>query len=76
VNTIKYKGFKASLEFDLEDKIIVGRVLDISDIISFHAPSIPEFEEVFQQSIDSYIRDCEALNRTPEKPASGKLILS
>ena len=75
MNTIKYKGFEASLDFDPEDKIIVGRVLDISDIISFHALSIPEFEEVFQQSIDSYIRDCETLNRAPEKPASGKLML-
>lgn len=75
MNTIKYKGYEASIEFDIEDKIIVGRVLKISDIIGFHATSIPEFEEVFHQSIDAYIRDCATLNLEPEAPASGKLML-
>lgn len=75
MNTIKYKGYEASIEFDTEDKVIVGRVLNISDIIGFHATSIPEFEEMFHQSIDAYIRDCVALNREPEAPASGKLML-
>lgn len=75
MNTIKYKGYEASIEFDTEDKIIVGRVLNISDIIGFHATSIPGFEEAFHQSIDSYIQDSETLNRAPEIPASGKLML-
>ena len=34
-NSITYKGYTASMVFDAEDKIIVGRVLDIDDIISF-----------------------------------------
>ena len=75
MNIIKYKGYEASLEFDADDKIIVGRVLNISDLIGFHALSIPEFEEVFHQSIDAYIRDCKSLEREPETPASGKLML-
>ena len=38
-NTMTYKGYTASMIFDAEDKLIVGRVLDIDDIIAFHGES-------------------------------------
>ncbi|CAN5131082.1 type II toxin-antitoxin system HicB family antitoxin [soil metagenome] len=75
VNTISYKGYTASLHFDTEDKIIVGRVLDIQDIISFHGESVTEFEAHFHAAIDDYIAACAALSSKPDKPASGKLML-
>ena len=34
---MSYKGYTASMVFDADDKIIVGRVLGIDDIIAFHA---------------------------------------
>ena len=74
-NTISYKGYMASMVFDTEDKIIVGRVLDISDIIAFHGESVSEFEGNFRTVIDDYIAACAELGEKPEKPASGKLML-
>ena len=74
-NTIDYKGYTASMVFDSQDKIIVGRVLDISDIISFHGESVSEFEANFHAVIDDYIVACAKLGSKPEKPASGKLML-
>ncbi len=74
-NTMTYKGYTASMIFDAEDKIIVGRVLDIDDIISFHGESVAEFESNFQVVVDDYIAASEALGSQPEKPASGKLML-
>ena len=35
-NTMSYRGYTASMNFDADDKIIVGRVLDVDDITSFH----------------------------------------
>jgi predicted HicB family RNase H-like nuclease len=55
---LEYKGYKASIKFDDEDQIIVGRVLDIEDIIIFHGESVTQFEKAFHQSINSYMRDC------------------
>jgi len=46
-NVMEYKGYKVSMEFDAEDKIIVGRVLDIDDIIVFHGESVTQFEKSF-----------------------------
>ncbi|MBB3104090.1 putative HicB family RNase H-like nuclease [Azomonas macrocytogenes] len=35
-----YKGYTARIEFDERGDIFVGRVLDLRDIISFHADSV------------------------------------
>jgi predicted HicB family RNase H-like nuclease len=74
-NTMSYKGYTASMIFDTEDKIIVGRVLDLDDIITFHGESIAEFETNFHAVVDDYVAACERLGNPPEKPASGKLML-
>ena len=39
-----YKGYSANMVFDAQDKVIVGRVVDIDDIISFHGESVSEFD--------------------------------
>ena len=74
-NTMTYKGYTASMIFDAEDKLIVGRVLDIDDIIAFHGESVAEFEASFRAVVDDYIAASETLGSQPEKPASGKLML-
>ena len=74
-NTMSYRGYTASMIFDEEGKIIVGRVLEIDDIISFHGESVTEFELNFHAAINDYIAACAQLGGKPEKPASGKLML-
>lgn len=74
-NTMSYRGYTASMIFDGHDKIIVGRVLDVDDIITFHGESVSEFETNFHTTIDDYVSACAQLGTAPEKPASGKLML-
>lgn len=74
-NVMAYKGYTASMTYDPDDKILVGRVLDIADIIGFHGESVAEFEAAFHAAIDDYIAACAKLEQAPEKPASGKLML-
>jgi predicted HicB family RNase H-like nuclease len=74
-NVMSYKGYTASMVFDTEDKVIVGRVQDIDDIIAFHGESVSEFEANFHAAIDDYLAAAQALGSTPEKPASGKVML-
>ncbi len=75
MNTMSYRGYTARMDFDTDDKIIVGRVLDIDDIITFHGASVSEFETALHSAVDSYIAACEQLGQTAEKPASGRLML-
>ena len=53
MNSMTYNGYTAQMEFDVEDKIIVGRVIDIDDIITFHGTSVVEFEAAFKAAVDS-----------------------
>jgi len=74
-NTMQYRGYTASMSFDVDDKIIVGRVIDIDDIVTFHGASVAEFETHFHTVVDDYIAACETLGSAPERPASGRLML-
>lgn len=65
----------ASLEFDPGDNILVGRVLDIDDLIGFHGEAVGGFAQAFRAAVDEYISACEKLGRLPGKPASGRLML-
>jgi predicted HicB family RNase H-like nuclease len=72
---MSYRGYTARMDFDAEDKIIVGRVIDIDDIITFHGASVAEFEAAFNTAVDGYIHACEQLGQAPDKPASGRMML-
>ena len=75
INFMTYKGYSATMIFDAEDKIIVGRVQDVDDIISFHGESVSEFESNFHAAIEDYLAASKELGSAPEKPASGKVML-
>ncbi|MCY7305506.1 MAG: type II toxin-antitoxin system HicB family antitoxin [Rhodoferax sp.] len=73
-NTMEYSEYTASMVFDGEDKVILGRVLNIDDSIAFHGESIVEFESNFHAAAHDYVAACGKLGTAPEKPASGKLV--
>lgn len=75
INCMSYKGYTANMVFDAHDKVIVGRVLDIDDIITFHGESVAEFETNFHAMIEDYLAASKQLGSAPEKPASGKVML-
>lgn len=75
MNTLSYKGYIARVAFDERDELFVGRVLGVRDIISFHGKTVAELRADFEAAVDEFLRDCEERGVTPEKPASGNLML-
>lgn len=75
MSCMRYKGYAARIEYDERDDIFVGRVLGMRDIISFHARSVRELHEAFHDALEDYLADCAEQGITPEKPASGKIML-
>ncbi len=65
---MKYKGYEASIEYDEEDRLFFGRVIDIKDIIVFDGLSVDELEQAFHDVIDRYLADCETLGKIPDRP--------
>ena len=75
MNTMSHKGYTARVEYDERNNILVGRILGIRSIISFHAETVAELRTMFEQAVEEYLADCKKEGLQPEKPASGKLLL-
>ena len=75
MNTMTYKGYTARIEFDDRNELFVGHLLGIRDVVGFHADNVPELRSAFEESVDDYLETCAKIGKSPEKPASGKLML-
>jgi predicted HicB family RNase H-like nuclease len=74
MNVMTYKGYAARIEFDPDDRIFVGHVAGLRDIVGFHGASVDELEQAFRQSVDDYLQACKALGQEPDRPFSGRLM--
>ena len=72
---MNYKGYYAKVEFDSEDRIFVGHIIGIRDVVGFHGESVSELEEAFGEAVDNYLAACAELGQEPNKPYSGNLML-
>jgi predicted HicB family RNase H-like nuclease len=72
---MKYKGYEAIVEYDDQDRLFVGRVINTLDIIAFDGSSVAELESSFQAAVDEYLEDCRTQGKTPDKPYSGRFNL-
>ena len=75
MNTMSHQGYTARIEFDERDDIFVGRILGLRAIISFHGETVEELRKAFEHAIDDYLAECAEKGVSPEKPASGRLLL-
>ena len=75
MNTMSYNGYSARVEFDAEDRIFVGHIAGIRDIVGFHGESVSELEAAFHQAVDDYLAACKKLKQAPDKPYSGRVML-
>ncbi len=75
MNTMTYKGYGARVEFDAEDRLFIGHLAGVRDIVGFHGSSVAELESAFHEAVDDYLAACEKLGQAPNKPASGRVML-
>jgi predicted HicB family RNase H-like nuclease len=72
---LNYKGYIGHVEFDDENEIFCGEVINTRDVITFQSDSAHGLKKAFIESIDDYIEFCHERHETPEKPFSGKFNL-
>ena len=75
MNTLLYKGYHARIEFDDADRIFVGHLAGIRDIVGFHGSSVDELEAAFHEAVDDYLAHCAKLGMPANKPFSGRMLL-
>ena len=74
MTAMSYRGYLARVEYDADDRIFVGHVAGMNDVVGFHGESVTELESAFREAVDDYIEACSRANKTPEKPFSGKVM--
>jgi predicted HicB family RNase H-like nuclease len=75
VKVLEHKGYTATVDLDADDGILVGRVIGVNDVITFHGTTVKEVVAAFRESIDDYLAACAKLGQSPDKPASGKFMV-
>jgi predicted HicB family RNase H-like nuclease len=75
MNTMSHRGYTARIEYDERDDIFVGRLLGLRAIISFHGQTVKELRKEFEHAVDDYLAECAEQGVSPERAASGKLLL-
>ena len=56
---MKYKSYIARIEYDEDDRIFVGHLAGIKDIVGFHGSTVDELENAFHETVDNYLAICE-----------------
>ena len=75
MSDMTYKGYVARVEYDAQDKLFVGHLAGIRDVIGFHGKTVTQLERAFREAVDDYLAACEKLEQKPEMPFSGRLLV-
>ncbi len=73
-HTMHYKGYDTEVVYEAEDDLLVGHILNISDIVGFDGDSIAQVRAAFEESVDDYLAHCKNISKQPNKPFTGKVM--
>lgn len=66
-NLLNYKGYQGSIDIDLEDSYLHGKILFIDDAIIYSGETIEELKQSFYDAVDGYISLCQEIGKEPQK---------
>lgn len=75
MNVMNCKGYCTRIEYSDEDACLVGHIAGIRDVVGFHGDPVEELKTAFHKAVDDYLAVCEKLQRSPQCPYSGKVML-
>ncbi len=69
---MNYKGYIGKVEYDDENRVFTGSVINTRSVITFQGMNVDEIEKEFHASVDDYLEWCAKDGVAPEKPYSGR----
>lgn len=72
---LSYRGFKAHVEFSVDDNVFWGRLVGIKDEVTFEGETVDGLKAAFKDAVDFHIELCEKTGERPKKSYSGKVLL-
>lgn len=71
MTTLEYKGYLGSVEIDVETGVLFGKILFVTDLVTYEATTVPALQNEFQVAVDDYLETCQQLGRDPQQSCSG-----
>ncbi|GAB3478049.1 type II toxin-antitoxin system HicB family antitoxin [Polaromonas eurypsychrophila] len=68
---LEYKGYLGSVEVDLDELFVFGRLMFIRDVVSYRADVLGNIGTAFEEAVDDYLTTCQQLGDAPELPCKG-----
>lgn len=68
---MEYKGYHAKYEVDEESNMLVGKILGISDLVTFESEDVAGLKEEFESAVDDYLEFCKEVGKEPDKEYKG-----
>lgn len=71
--TLSFKGYTGSIETDVENECLYGKLLFINDVVTYEAIDVAGLKAEFNIAVEDYIETCKIIGKEPEKPFKGSL---
>jgi predicted HicB family RNase H-like nuclease len=72
MDILKYKGYEGSADIDMARHVCRGKILFISDVVTYEAESPAALQMEFEAAVDDYLATCKQLDRAARKPLKGQ----
>lgn len=72
---LKHKGYVGVVEYDSDEDVLFGRVINAKAVITFVGNSTEDIKKEFKESIDCYLETCKKKGIEPKKQFSGNIRL-
>ena len=63
MNTLTYNGYQGSAELDAARGVCRGRLLGITDVVTYEAATSDELQREFEGAVDDYLQTCAELGK-------------
>ncbi len=68
---LNYKGYLGTIEPQIEDGILYGKLAFIRDLVTYESRNLIDLKKEFETSVDMYLDDCKELEKEPDTPCKG-----
>lgn len=70
-NILEFEGYSGTAEISFEDKCLHGKILFITDLVTYEAQTPEELKTEFIAAVKDYIQTCQEIGKEPEKSCKG-----
>ncbi len=70
-NTMRYKEYIGSVNYEDESGFLYGKIEAIDDLITYEATDVQEIKAAFREAVEDYILLCSETGKKPGKSYKG-----